>query len=147
MHDGLTRDQSGKRTDKTGKRDLTFNYWHRKHLNNRCYTTDIDFYEYRIEKNGKFIPKAFLEVKQSHVRQKKYLCGANSRAIFLLAQKVGVKFLIILYELKDSETLECEFWVWEPENMNEFDEYNETEFRRFFKRYTNAGLIQLLENL
>ena len=147
MHDGLTRDQFGKRTDKTGKRDLTFNYWHRKHLNNRCYTTDIDFYEYRIEKNGEFIPKAFLEVKQSHVRQRKYLCGANSKAIFLLAQKVGVKFFIILYELKDPEMLECEFWVWEPKSMNEFDEYNETEFGKFFKKYTNAELIQLLENL
>jgi len=147
MHDGLTRDQFGKRTDKTGKRDLTFNYWHRKHLNNRCYTTDIDFYEYRIEKNGEFIPKAFLEVKQSHVRQRKYLCGANSKAIFLLAQKVGVKFFIILYELKDPGTLECEFWVWEPKSMNEFDEYNETKFGKFFKKYTNAELIQLLENL
>jgi hypothetical protein len=61
--DGLTRDLAGKRTDKTGARDLTFNNWHRKYLSNRCYTTDIDFYEYRIKKNGAFIPKAFLEVK------------------------------------------------------------------------------------
>jgi len=45
---GLTRDSSGKRTDKTGERDLEFSQWHRKHLSNRCYATDIDFYEYRI---------------------------------------------------------------------------------------------------
>jgi hypothetical protein len=31
--------------------------------------------------------------------------------------------------------------------MNEFDEYNETKFGKFFKKYTNAELIQLLENL
>ena len=147
MHNGLTRDQFGKRTDKTGKRDLTFNYWHRKFLSNKCYVTDIDFYEYRIEKNGEFIPKAFLEVKQSHVRQKKYLCGANSKAIFLLAQKVGIRFLIILYELKDSKTLECEFWVWEPKSESEFDEYDETKFKMFFKKYTNTQLTHLLENL
>jgi len=67
MDNGLTRDRFGKRTDKTGVRDLAFNYWHRKYLSNKCYTTDIDFYEYRIEKNGRFIPKAFLEVKQAHV--------------------------------------------------------------------------------
>ncbi len=147
MYDGLSRDKSGKRTDKTGKRDLTFNYWHRKYLSNKCYATDIDFYEYRIERDGRFIPKAFLEVKQAHVIQKKYLCGANSKAIFLLAKKLGIRFLIILYELKDPKTLECDFWIWEPKSEREFDEYDETKFEKFFRKYTNTQLAQLLENL
>jgi len=147
MDNGLTRDRFGKRTDKTGVRDLAFNYWHRKYLSNKCYTTDIDFYEYRIEKNGRFIPKAFLEVKQAHVKQKKYLCGPNSKAIFLLAKKVGVKFFIILYELKNHKTFECEFWVWEPQSESAFDKYDEAKFETFFRKYTNSQLIQLLENL
>ena len=146
-HNGLTRDIWGKRTDKTGERDLTFSYWHRKYLSNKCYTTDIDFYEYRIEKNGTFIPKAFLEVKKAHVIQKKYLCGANSRAIFLLAKKLGIKFFIILYKIEDSKTLKCEFWIWEPKSESEFDKYNESNFEAFFKRYSNEELINLFENL
>ncbi|MBW9220671.1 hypothetical protein KKP91_00415 [Methanothermococcus sp. SCGC AD-155-M21] len=147
MNDDLTRDKFGKRTDKTGERDLTFNSWHRKYLSNKSYTTDIDFYEYRIEKNGEFIPKAFLEVKQAHVKQKKYLCGANSKAIFLLSQKIGIKFFIILYGLKNPETLECDFWVWEVKNYDEFNKYDESKFKVFFRKYTNNELIQLLENL
>jgi len=145
--DGLTRDSFGKRTDKTGERDLTFNYWHRRYLSNKCYATDIDFYEYRIEKDGKFIPKAFLEVKQAHVKQKKYLCGANSRAIFHLAKKIGIRFFIILYEVKNQETLECEFWVWEPRDEREFEEYDESDFEKYFKKYENDELIKLLEGL
>jgi len=144
--DGLTRDIFGKRTDKTGKRDLTFNFWHRKYLSNKCYATDIDFYEYR-EIKGDFIPKAFLEVKQAHVKQKKYLCGANSRAIFLLAHKIGIRFFIILYKLKNPKTLECEFWVWEPNSLEEFEKYDENKFEIFFKKYTNKQLVQLLESL
>ena len=147
MQDGLTRDEFGKRTDKTRERDLTFNNWHRKYLSNKCYATDIDFYEYRIDKNGSIVPKAFLEVKQSHVKQKKYLCGANSKAIFLLAKKLGIRFFIILYELKDLEKLECEFWVWEPQSESEFDEYDETKFEKFFKKYINSEMKNLLENL
>jgi hypothetical protein len=146
FYDGLTRDANGKRTDKTGKRDLTFNYWHRKFLSNRCYTTDIDFYEYRIE-NGQIIPKAFIEVKQSHVRQRKYLCSANSRAIFYLAKKLGIRFFIILYELKDTESHECEFWVWEVKSEDEFDKYSEKQFDKLFKKYSNDELIELLEGL
>lgn len=145
--DKLTRDLAGKRTDKTGVRDLTFNNWHRKYLSNRCYTTDIDFYEYRIEKNRGFISKAFLEVKKSHVRQKKYLCSANSIAIFELAQKVNVRFFIILYKLIDEKTLECNFWVWEITEKRDFDSYNEKHFNDFFKFYDNKGLMELLENL
>lgn len=150
MHDDLTRDQFGKRTDKTGKRDLRFNNWHREYLDKKCYATDIDFYEYRIE-NGEFKPKAFLEIKQAHVRQKKYLCGANSKAIFFLAQKLSIRFFIILYELKDSETLgcpeECEFWVWEPASKDDFEAYDETKFETFFRKYTNDELIDLLKKL
>lgn len=116
-------------------------------MSNKCYAIDIDFYEYRIKKNKKFIPKAFLEIKQAHVKQKKYLCGANSKAIFLLAKKINIRFFIILYELKDTETLECEFWVWEPKSEDEFDKYEETQFETFFKKYTNNELVQLLENL
>ena len=145
--DGLTRDSSGKRTDKTGTRNLTFNFWHRKYLSNKCYATDIDFYEYRIEKNGKFIPKAFLEVKQLHVKQKKYLCSANSKAIYFLAKKAGVKFFIILYELKNPKTLECDFWVWEVKSESDLDSYNEADFKKFFKKYSNDQLIDLLEKL
>ena len=145
-YDGLTRDSKGKRTDKTGERDLTFSRWHRKFLSNRCYTTDIDFYEYRIE-NGQFIPKAFIEVKKSHVRQKKYICSSNSRAIFHLAKRVGIRFFIILYELKDEESLECEFWVWEVKDEDEFDRYSEEQFDKFFKKYSNEELVKLLEEL
>ncbi|HDH44767.1 MAG TPA: hypothetical protein ENG66_05185 [Thermococcus sp.] len=146
-YNGLTRDAKGKRTDKTGKRDLTFSKWHRKYLSRKCYATDIDFYEYRINKNGQIIPKAFIEVKKSHVRQKKYLCSANSRAIFHLAKKLGIKFFIILYELKDKELLECEFWVWEVKSGDELDSYSEEQFDKFFKKYSNEELIKLLEGL
>lgn len=146
-YDGLTRDSEGKRTDKTGERDLTFNHWHRKFLSKKCYTTDIDFYEYRINKNGQIIPKAFIEVKKSHVRQKKYICSANSKAILHLAIKLGIRFFIILYELKDEKSLECEFWVWEIKREDEFDRYSEEQFDKFFKKYSNEKLKKLLEEL
>ena len=146
-YNGLTRDANGKRTDKTGQRDLTFNYWHRKFLSKKCYTTDIDFYEYRIGENGQIIPKAFIEVKQSHVRQKKYICSANSRAIFHLAKELGIRFFIILYELKDEKSLKCEFWVWDVKSKDEFDRYSEEQFDTFFKKYSNEELIKLLEGL
>lgn len=146
IDDKLTRDLVGKRTDKTGERDLTFSMWHRKYLSNKCYTTDIDFYEYRIEKNGRFIPKAFIEAKRSHVIQRKYLCSANSRAIFELAQELKIRFFIILYE-SINENLECKFWVWEITEKRDFDLYNEERFDDFFKFYDNKELIKLLENL
>lgn len=145
--DGLTRDASGKRTDKTGARDLTFSQWHRKYLSNRAYTTDIDFYEYRVDQGGQFVPKAFLEVKRVHVRQPKYLCSANSRAIFNLARQAGLRFFIILYAVTDPETLECTFWVWEVKQMEDFDRYSEERFTQFFRPYTNQQLVGLLENL
>ncbi|MDI6882820.1 MAG: hypothetical protein QMC86_08345 [Methanothermobacter sp.] len=80
-------------------------------------------------------------------KTKKYLCGSNSRAIFLLTRELGIRFFIILYELKNQETLECDFWVWEPKSEEEFDHYKETEFERYFKKYTNSELIEFMENL
>lgn len=146
-YDDLTRDSEGKRTDKTGERDLTFNDWHRKFLSRKCYTTDIDFYEYRIDKNGQIIPKAFIEVKKSHVRQRKYICSANNKAILHLAIKLRIRFFIILYELKNKKSLECEFWVWEVKSEDEFNKYSEEKFKEFFKKYSNKELIKLLEGL
>ncbi len=146
MKDGLTRDTQGKRTEKTHVRDLTFNDWHRKFLSNRCYATDIDFYEYRIE-NGKIVPKAILEVKQAHVRQKKYLCSANTRALLTLAHRANIRFMIILYLRREEESLECKFWVWEPHNIEELERYREQNFDKFFKVYSNLELAKLLEEL
>jgi len=146
MYDKLTRDSSGKRTDKTGKRDLTFNNWHRKHLGNRCYATDIDFYEYRIVNNN-FIPKAFLEVKQLHVKHEDFIASANTRAIFELAQKANVRFFIILYKIEDEEQMLCGFWVWEIKSINDIDSYRKEEFQKFFKYYSNDEFKELLEKL
>ncbi|MBP1911485.1 hypothetical protein [Thermococcus stetteri] len=146
LRDGLTRDATGKRTDKTNKRDLTFSKWHRKFLSRKCYATDIDFLEYRIE-NGEIIPKALIEAKQSHVRQKKYLCSANTKAVFNIAKKLGVRFFIILYDIPDEESLEGTFWVWEVKDEGEFEEYSQRRFNEFFMEYINDELIELLEGL
>jgi len=144
--DGLTRDRYGKRTDKTGERDLVFSQWHRRYLSNRCYATDIDFFEYRIE-NGKIVPKAFLEVKQAHVRQKKYLCSSNTRAILHIAQALGIPFFIILYEQIDPKTGACMFWVWQVRDEAELSRYSDLRFDEFFRAYTNEELVELLEGL
>jgi len=146
VNDGLTRDSSGKRTDKTGTRDLTFNNWHRKYLSRRCYATDIDFYEYRYE-DGDIIPKAFLEVKQSHVRQKKYIASSNVKAVYELARKSGLRFCIVLYKIVDEEQLICDFWVWEIKNLSDIDSYEEDKFHEFFKHYSNDEFREFLENL
>ena len=79
--------------------------------------------------------------------KKKYICSSNSRAIFHLAKRVGIRFFIILYELKDEESLECEFWVWEVKDEDEFDRYSEEQFDKFFKKYSNEELVKLLEEL
>lgn len=149
---GLTRDSNGKRTDKTGERDLTFNQWHREFLGKRCYTTDVDFFEYRFE-DGDIKPKAFIEAKQKHVKQPKYLCSANSKAIFRISEKLNIDFFIILYERIDKESNECEFWVWEVEEMDDFSKYKEkfkmdkTSWEEFFEYYTNDEMVELLEGL
>jgi len=145
--DGLTRDDLGKRTDKTGERDLTFNNWHRKYLSNKCYTTDIDFYEYRSDSQGNMYPKAFLEVKQAHVREKKYICSFNAKAIFHLAKRAGVKFFIVLYNKIDEVNLKCDFWVWEIKDESFFQDYDESCSDHYFKKYTNEELILLLGGL
>lgn len=160
--DGLTRDPYGKRTDKTGERDLLFSQWHRRYLSNRCYTTDIDFFEYRII-NGEIVPKAFLEVKQSHVRQRKYIVTTNNKAILKMAQQLGIKFLIVLYEptikeqkmeelRKCNEQIEqvppeCTFYVWEVKDIFEFEKYDESRFSEFFKKYSQEDFIIFMENL
>ncbi len=150
--DGLTRDREGKRTDKTGKRDLAFSQWHRKFLSRRCYAADIDFYEYRWLTNNQLEPKAFLEVKRSHVRQWKYIATSNTIAIFTLAKRAGVRFLMVLYE--PTEEIEDEkdpppfkFWVWEPESVEEIRSYEEERFEEFFKSMSNRQFIELIENL
>ncbi|NOX89038.1 MAG: hypothetical protein GXO77_08430 [Calditrichaeota bacterium] len=144
--DGLTRDASGKRTDKTGARDLTFSRWHRDFLSRRCYATDIDFLEYRIE-NGEFVPKAFIEIKKSHVKQKKYLCSANTRAVLELARRAGIRFFIILYDKPSDDARKLNFWVWEVQSPRQMDLYNEKRFDEFFERYSNDQLVSLIERL
>ena len=145
-NDGLTRDEEGKRTDKTASRDLTFNNWHRKFLSNKCYATDIDFFEYRYA-YGKPDPVAFLEVKQSHVKSKKYLCSYNSKAIFLLSEKVEIPFFIILYDLINEDTSECEFYVWQVMQYEDFEKYSVENFLEFFKKYDNKTFIEFMEEL
>jgi len=145
--EGLTRDKTGKRTDKTGKRDLSFSQWHRKFLGNQCYATDIDFLEYRIQPDGTILPKAFIEIKQAHVKQSKYLCSTNTRAIWQVARQLGMRFFIILYKLIDKESLKSEFWVWEVSEEKQFEEYSMDRFHLYFKKFTNEELIQLFEAL
>jgi len=150
-NDGLTRDITGKRTDKTGKRDLAFNYWHRKFLSNKCYATDIDFYEYRII-NGTIEPKALIEIKQSHVKQKKYIASSNTVAMFVLARKAGVRFFIVLYEpteeIKDEEDPPpFRFWLWEPKSIEEIKSYDEEKFDVLFREMNNEQFIEFMENL
>ncbi len=149
--DGLTRDDWGKRTDKTGTRNLAFNYWHRKFLSNKCYTTDIDFYEYRIV-SGKFQPKALVEVKQFHVKQKKYLASANIKALYELAKRANIRFFIVLYEPLDEVRDEKDpppfrFWLWEPKSKEDIESYNEEQFERFFQKMDNDKFIDFMENL
>lgn len=144
--DGLTRDESGKRTDKTGIRDLTLNNWHRRYLSNKCCATDIDFYEYRFV-DGIISPKALLETKQAHVTQAKYVASANSKAMFKLARAAKIKFLIVLYELVNAGTLECKFCVWEVKDANDLLDYKDADFSRLFKPYTNKEFVDLIERL
>ncbi len=150
LEDGLTRDESGKRTEKTGERSLFFSQWHRRFLSNRCYATDVDFYEYRIE-GGIYEPKALIEVKRGHVRQARYLASPNIIALFTLARRADIRFMVILYE-PDEEDLPEEgetiyFWVWEPESVEEIKGYSEDRFEEFFRRYTSDELISLIEGL
>ncbi|NKQ38233.1 MAG: hypothetical protein HF967_01920 [Methanosarcinales archaeon] len=120
--DGLTRDHFGKRTDKTMKRDLEISQWHRNKLSNKCYGTDIDFYEYRFL-NGNFVPKAIMEYKAMHVTQEKYVLSANTKAIYELAKKAGIKFYFVWYEKEG--------------NIFKFKVWNVTENPFFDKRYKN----------
>jgi hypothetical protein len=151
LRNGLTRDESGKRTDKTGQRELVFNYWHRKFLSNKCYATDIDFYEYRIVKNN-ILPKAILECKRLHVKQKKYISSANTKALFILAKRAGIRFFIVLYEEacpieNEEDPPEFNFWVWEPKTIDDIDKYDERYFSEYFEKYTNEEFKELIENL
>ena len=150
LEDGLTRDESGKRTEKTGERSLFFSQWHRKFLSNRCYATDVDLYEYRID-GGRYEPKALIEVKRGHVRQAKYLASPNIIALFTLARRADVRFMVILYEPDEGRPPEevetFSFWVWEPESVDEIEDYSEDRFEEFFRRYTSDELISLIEGL
>lgn len=143
--DGLTRDSSGKRTDKTKERDLVFSQWHRKYLSNKCYATDVDFYEYRIV-NGEFVPKAFLEVKKAHVRSRRYILSANVRAAYELSIRVGIKFFIVLYETNDRDEI-TNFYVWDVESRESLQGYHEAGFEQYFRRISPPEFAELMEAL
>jgi hypothetical protein len=143
-NDGLTRDLEGKRTDKTGERDLFFNNWHRHNLSKRCYATDIDFFEYRWESNEPKA-KAFVEVKKAHVKQNKYIVSSNNKAILNLCLKNGLKFLIILYEQISENS--GNFWVWDVKSITELESYTEIKFKSFFNQMSNDELKKFMEGL
>jgi hypothetical protein len=108
----LPRDNRNVRIDVRGERDLTYSQWHRRTLASNAYVTDVDFVEYRFERE-KLVLKGIFETKEWHVTDPKYIeNNANFKAVKTLSEVSGLPFYCVWYHLDGRKQID-RFKLWE----------------------------------
>jgi len=141
------------------KRDLTFSLWHRLFVKSSCYTTDIDFLEYRYNEKEEVVIKALIEVRRKEYIKPASVVTSSVEASFYLAKQAGIKLLYILYseipnlsrkeeDLK-SYLSDIALWLWIPseEEIKKYKRSTKTPINELFKPINSQELKQYIESL
>jgi len=141
------------------KRDLTFSLWHRLFIDKSCYTTDIDFLEYRYDENENVVVKALVEIRRKEYIKPETVVTSSVEASFYLAKCANIKFLYILYnEIPDPYGDEKELrrklenirlWLWLPkeEEIRQYKRNSKTPINELFQSISGRELKMYIENL
>ena len=141
------------------KRDLTFSLWHRLFIDKSCYTTDIDFLEYRYDENENVLIKALVEIRRKEYIKPETVVTSSVEASFYLAKYANIKFMYILYnEIPDvygeEEVLRrklesIKLWLWIPkeEEIRKYKRNSKTPIDELFHSITGDELKRYIESL